>query len=207
MRTGLGAVVLAGAGLAVCLGAGSPVAATAQTWTVRPGGAITATAGTTTFTDTKTGSSLGCSSSSMSGTLKPGGGLPGPGIGSITTAAFNCSAPFGWPQLTPRGLPWHLSLVSYDASTGVSRGTISHLQFALAGPGCSAVINGTSGTASGGAVAVTYANQTGTLKIRPAGGTLHWHHVSGCAHLAGDGDPAELSAAYAISPPQTITSP
>ncbi len=30
---------------------------------------------------------------------------------------------------------------------------------------------------------------------------------AGCAGLVGNGDPAQLSATYAISPPQTITSP
>ena len=141
------------------------------------------------------------------GTLKGGSGLPGRGLGSITTAVFHCAGPTGWPTLTSRGLPWHLNLVSYNARTGVSRGTISHLMLALTGPACSALVNGTSGTTSDGVVAVKYSKATGKLKVLPAGGNLHWYHVSGCAHLVGNDDPATLSAAYAISPPQTITSP
>jgi len=56
-------------------------------------------------------------------------------------------------------------------------------------------------------VAVSYANTTGKLTIHTAGGSLRWFQVSGCAGLLGDGHPATLSAAYTISPLQTITSP
>jgi hypothetical protein len=208
MRARFGAAVVAGAAvLAVSAAAGPPGAAAAKTWTVRPGGAIKANAGKTTLTDTTTGSVLNCSSSHMSGTLKQGAGLPGSGIGSITTAAYSCGTPLPWIHLTSRGLPWHLNLTSYDAGTGVSHGTISHLQLALSGPACSAAINGTSSSASNGVVAVTYANATGQLKVLPRGGTLHWYHVGGCAGLVGNGDPAQLSATYAVSPSQAITSP
>ena len=208
MRSGFGAVVRAGAAvLIVTLAAGPTGAAAANTWTVSPGGAVKANAGKTTMADTRTNSVLNCVGSKMSGRLKTGGGLPGTGIGSITAASYNCSQPIGLVHLTSTGLPWHLNLTSYDARTGVSHGTISHLQLALAGPSCTAAINGTSSTASNGVVAVTYANATAKLKILPAGGTLHWYHVHGCAGLVGNGDPAQLSATYAVSPPQTVTSP
>ena len=117
MRAAFGAAVLAGAAaLAVALSAGSLVAAAAKTWTVSPGGAIKANAGKTTLTDTTTGSVLNCASSKISGTLKHGGGLTGTGIGSITTAAYDCATPIGVIRLTARGLPWHLNLTSYDAT-------------------------------------------------------------------------------------------
>ena len=121
-------------------------------------------------------------------------------VGAITTAAFQCAGPFGWPKLTTRGLPWRLTLVSYDAGTGVSRGTLGHLKFVLMGPACTAVVNGTNGTAADGVVAVRYANATGKLKILPGGGNLHWWHVGGYAGLVGNGEPATLSAAFAVFP-------
>ena len=69
-----------------------PAAAAAKTWTIRPGGTITATAGKTTLADTPTGSMIPCASSRMSGTLKASSGLPGAGIGSVTTAVYSsCS--------------------------------------------------------------------------------------------------------------------
>jgi hypothetical protein len=121
-------------------------------------------------------------------------------------AAYDCAMPIGVIRLTARGLPWHLNLTSYDVDTGVSHGAISHLQLALLLPGCTAAINGTSTAASNGVVRVAYADATGKLKIL-MGGTLQWYHVHGCAGLVGNGDPAQLSATYVISPPQTITSP
>jgi hypothetical protein len=68
------------------------------------------------------------------------------------------------------------------------------------------VVNGTSSSTSDGVVAVTYANQTGQLKILPYG-RLHWYHVSGCAGLLRNGDTATLSATFTVSPKQDITSP
>ena len=207
MRTRVGAAALAGAMvLAVGSGAGSSAAATAQTWTVQPGGPVAAKAGKTTLTDTTLHSTLTCISATMTGTLKAGSGLPGASIGSITAAAFRCQALLP-VHLTALGLPWRLNFSSYNRSTGVARGTISHLRLSFTGPACTAQVNGTGGIIANGVVAVSYANNTSKLTIHPAGGNLHWVHVKGCGGLFGDGDPAALAAAYAISPPQVITSP
>jgi hypothetical protein len=53
----------AAAVLAAGPGTASSVTATAKTWTVHPGGAIAATAGKTTLTDTKTGTTASCENS------------------------------------------------------------------------------------------------------------------------------------------------
>jgi hypothetical protein len=191
--------------LAATLAATPALAAT--TWTIKPGGAMTATSGKTTFKDTTTGTVLTCASSTASGTLKSGSGLPGAGIGSVTAAAYHCPTPSFSAKLMPRGLPWRLNLTSYDRDTGVARGMISGLQLALSYVSCSAVLNGSSGAASDGVVAVSYSSQADTLTILRAGGTLHWYHVSGCLGLIKDGDPVTLSATYTVTPKQAITSP
>lgn len=184
----------------------SPAGATVPTWTVHPGGAVMATAGATTLTDTATGTVLNCRSSNMSGTVKAGSGLPGTGIGSVATASYQCFAPVGVPHLTARGLPWQLNLASYTAATGVSRGTISHIRLAFSYFNCTAVIGGASAT-SGGEVAVSYASKTSTLKLLASGGTLHWYRVRNCAGLMASGDPVSLTASYVVTPKQVITSP
>ena len=69
------------------------------------------------------------------------------------------------------------------------------------------MIKGTSGTAPDGVAAVSYASKTGILKILNTGGNLHWYHVNHCAGIVNNGDAAALSASYAISPRQVITSP
>jgi len=207
VRTRVGAAALAGAMLlAMGLEASSPAAATAKTWTVRPGGAVAGKGGKTTLTDTKLHSTLTCISATLTGTLKPGSRLPGAGIGAITAAAFSCNGLLP-VKLTALGLPWRLNLSSYGRQSGVARGTISHLRLSFSGPACTAQVNGTSGTAANGVVAVSYASKTGRLTVLPSGGNLHWNHVTGCHTLLGNGDPAALATAYAISPPQVITSP
>jgi hypothetical protein len=180
----------------------------AATWTVSPGGAITATSGKTTLKDTTTGSVLSCTSSTANATLKKGTGLAGAGLGSITGISFtNCTGPLGLTfTVTPGHLPWKLNAISYNA--GTTTGTITGIHATLTGSGCSAVVDGaTSGTANNGKVKVTYTNGTHLLKVLTTGGNLHIWNVVGCAGLIGSGDASTFSASYSVSPAQTITSP
>jgi hypothetical protein len=192
--------------------AAAPVLA-AGTWTIHPGGAITAMSGKVTFTDIRDGrlfSSFACASATASGTLKRGSGLSGSRAGSLSAAGFSsCSGP-GGPRFAPQpaDLPWHVNLSSYDAATGVATGTVSHLQIPVSGNGCNFVIASTSGTASDGRVRFTYADSTGRLTVLADSGNLHFWNVSaGCLGGFNDGDRATLSATYTVSPEQAITSP
>jgi hypothetical protein len=192
--------------LAATLAAAPALAAT--TWTIRPGGAITATSGEVTVTDAKTGP-FACNSSTASGTLKRGSGLPGSRAGSLSAVGFTNCSNAGGERFTVQAadLPWHLNLSSYDAATGVAAGTVSHIQIALSGL-CTAVIGGTSGTASDGRVRFTYADSTGRLTVAADSGNLHYWGVSkGCLGLVNDGDRATLGADFTVSPKQAITSP
>lgn len=193
--------------LAAILGVTTVHAAT--TWTVRPGGPTSMKSGTFVLKDTTTAQALSCQSSALSGTLKSGRGLPGTGIGSITKAGFtNCASPFGFRfTLQARDLPWHLNVSSYNATAGVVAGSLSHLQMKLSFAGCTAVIDGTSATASDGLVKFRYTNSTGVLQTRTTGGALHFYNVRGCAGLVVTGDSATIKATYMLSPKQTITSP
>jgi hypothetical protein len=200
--------------LAAALGATTALAAT--TWTIRPGGAITAKSGTATVKDTKNRQFFTCKSLSASGTLKSGSGLSGAQAGSISTVGFHtCTSPLGRfraPRVdliwTPRatGLPWHVNFSSLNG--GVVTGTISHLQIKVSADGaCSFVIDGTSATARDGMLRFTYADSTGRLALLTTGGTLHSYNVVGCAGLFNPGDPVTIGATFALSPKQTITSP
>ena len=80
MHKRIAAIVLTGGAAALTVGL-TATSAVAATWTVKPGGAITAKSGTTTLTDKNTGNKLTCSSSKATGTLKSGKGLSGTGIG------------------------------------------------------------------------------------------------------------------------------
>jgi hypothetical protein len=194
--------------LAAALGAAPALAAT--TWTIQPGGAITATSGTVALKDHKTGTVFVCrGSSTASGTLRHGSGLPGSRVGSLSAVGIPRCIAGGGLQLIPQAtdLPWHVNLSSYDAATGVVTGTVSHLQISMSFAGCSAVIDGTSGTASDGLVRFTYTDSTGRLTVLAASGNLHFWNVSaGCLGIVNSGDRATLGATFTVSPKQAITS-
>src|SRR5690348_14877560 len=137
------------------------VAFAAITFTISPGGAITATAGTTKLKDVNTGSVLQCTSSSSSGTLKSGHGIGASNLGSITALSFsNCTGPLNLTfTVSNSGFPWTLSGSSFNSTSGVTTGHISGIFSHLSGPGCSADVAGTTATTPG-KVKVTYTNST-----------------------------------------------
>jgi hypothetical protein len=219
LAAGCAAVLVAALGVTPAL-----AEATARTWTVRPGGGITATSsGQFALTDTTTGITLVCSSSTASGMLKGGGGLPGSHAGSLSAVSFvECRGP-GDPlfnlqpagllrrevfTLQAGGLPWQVNFSSYNAAKGVVRGTISHIHIVANGVGCTPMIDGTGATAGDGQVVFRYTDSTGRLRVLTTFGNLHVYDVSaGCLGEFKDGDLATLSATYAVNPKQTITSP
>ena len=198
-----------GAATDVAIGASAGVAlAVAITFSITPGGAITAKAGTTTLTDTATGSVLTCTSSTSTGTLKSGSGVSGTNIGSITKLSFsNCMGPLGLTfTVTNSAFPWTLSGTSYNAGTGTTTGFINGIKSKLSGPSCSANVGGATAT-SKGKVKITYKNSTGKLSVLAAGGNLHVWNVSGCAGLINSGDATQFVGVYTVTPKQKITSP
>ena len=207
--------LIAGPAAALAAILGATVASAATTWTIRPGGAITATGMKVVSTDTKTGSNWTCQSVTITGKLKSGSGVSGSGAGSVSAVTFNsCTNPLGKTspdplrvifEITATDLPWHINVGSF--STGVATGTISHMQMQLQGPGCTAVLGGATATATDGHVRFRYTNSTGRLKILTAGGNLHFYNVTGCAGLWNDNDPLTISGTFPLSPRQTITSP
>jgi hypothetical protein len=208
--------ILAAGGAAVLVAAlGVPAALAATAWTIQPGGGVQAmSSGPFLFTDSKTGTVTECISSTASGTLKSGSGLPGAHVGALSAVSFaNCLGP-GVPAvlihvpLQAAGLPWHVNFSSYNAAKGVARGTISHIRILGSSNGCSFVIDGTSAAVSDGTVTFRYTDSTGRLRVLTTGGNLHVYDVSeGCLGLWNDGDTATLSTTYAVSPKQAITSP
>src|SRR5713226_1328392 len=79
------ALIMSAATASVIGLAAAPAFATAATWTVKPGGATTGSAGTTTVTDVTAGQSVTCTSSTAKGSFKKGSGLSGTGVGTLTS--------------------------------------------------------------------------------------------------------------------------
>jgi hypothetical protein len=211
IRTRIGrSALLTGAAAAAVIGLGVGVAGAtnAITFTVTPGGSISANAGKTTLKDTNTGSVLTCKSSAGAGTLKSGSGLKGAGIGSITSLSFTtCTGPLNLTfTVASSGFPYPLNATAYNATTGVTTGKITGIFATLSGPACTANVAGTTAT-TGGTVKATYTNSTDILKILPGGGTLHVYGVNGCAGLINTGDATQFTGSYKVTPGQKITSP
>jgi hypothetical protein len=214
LSAGGAAVLVASPGVPAAL-----AAAAANTWTVQPGGAITATSGNGRLTDIAPAHAMRCFSLTASGTLSSGSGLPGADDGSLSAGSFACAYPITNTfeidfYLHARGLPWHVNLSSYNAATGVVRGTISHIAITVStspsGAKPCTVIDGTSATADDGQVVFRYTDSTGQLTVLPASGNLHYYDVrkgSICDGLFHGGGPATLSTTFAVSPKQAITSP
>lgn len=208
------------AALVAALGVTAALAATAKTWTVSPGGTITAAAGRGTLTDIAPKHAMRCFSLTARGTLRSGSGLPGADVGSLSADSFaTCAYPLTSTLLIDfflhaGGPPWQVNLFSYNAATGVVRGTISHIAITVSpspsGAKPCTVIDGTSATADDGQVAFRYTDSTSQLTVLTTGGNLHYYDArkgSVCDGLFHDRGPATLSATFTVSPKQAIASP
>jgi hypothetical protein len=207
MRKRFTAVLLSSGAAVVALGLGSTTAMASSidaTWTVKPGGAVTAS-GSGQVKDTKTGTVAKCTSIKITkATLKKGSGLAGKGLGTITASSFSgCTIATIAVTVKTENLPWKLNATSYKS--GVTTGTLTGVELLATAPGCSATLQGT--TATNGKIKVTYTNSTGKLKLLAAGGNLTTEKVSGCFGLVNNGDPEQASGSLTVSPKQTITSP
>jgi len=182
--------------------------AVAITFSIHPGGNISASAGTTKLTDVNSGAVLQCTSSKSTGTLKSGSGISGTNLGSIKTLTFSgCTGPFGLTfTVTNSNFPWTLHGTAFNATSGVTTGNITGIKSHLAGTGCAADVAGAT-AGSTGKVKVTYTNSTHKLKVLAGGGTLHVFNVNGCAGLLSNGDATQFTGTYTVTPAQTITSP
>jgi hypothetical protein len=206
-------IVLTIAAVAAAAGMVAPSASAAtKTWTITKGGAVKAASKNFTFTDVTAKASLHCKAATAKARLKSGKHLSGVNAGLVTAATASGCAVAGFTvTIKPGHLPWHLNLVSYNAKTGVTTGTLTglHINFGVPAIGCTAVVDGTGKKpANNGRVAVTYTNKTGQLAILKTGGNLHLYNVAkACAGVVKNGDSIAVTGTYAVTPKQKITSP
>ena len=190
------------------IGLAAAPAIAATTWTVKPGGAVTATAGTTTVNDTTAGIAVSCTSSVLKGTLKKGGGLAGKGIGTFSSLAFNTCTYNGINLSVTIKATMPLNAVKYNLTKKTAKMTITgiHGTLSITSPvTCSAEINGTSATANNGTVQAVFSNKTNTLKVLSTGSNLTLYNDT--CPVTANGDAVNFTAAYKFAPKTTITSP
>lgn len=181
----------------------------ATTWTVNPGGHITATSGTAVLTDTRTGASVSCATSSLTGSLKSGSGLSGTGIGSISAFSLSsCTGPGGQTfTSTSNGFPWQVNALTYNGhrararDVGTTTGVIFGGSDTLSSAFCSWWWHGQPAM-----LMFQYSNNTAKMTTLATNG-MTLYNVSGCSGQFNTGDVMTLSANYTVSPTQTIESP
>jgi hypothetical protein len=106
--------------------------------------------------------------------------------------------------VTPSNTPWWLNAVSYTSP--VTTGNITGVRFAVTHGTCSAMVEGS--TATNGTVQIKYSNSNHDLKVLGAGGNLQISGASaGCSPWFHNANAVQYAATYAITGPQTITSP
>jgi hypothetical protein len=200
-----------------------------STWTVSPGGSVTATSQGVvphvTAYEIEQGTAAVCDYVDGSATLPSGSGLSGNGIVSLSSFAFhNCVGPNNLTiTINPTGLPWSLNATSYDATGGVTTGTLTGITGNITvSDGCvagfSAGLDGSSNQIPAH-VTGTYTNSTGVLKITedspapptttPTSSNIVVDSVNSSCNptLIGLGDHIALYGSVAVSPGQTVTSP
>jgi hypothetical protein len=203
MRARFIGALATGAALIVSAAVTGSAAAEPATWTISPGGAVHGVAGETLLEVQESGIQLSCTSSTVDATAQSGSGLSNPLVTipqSPGIQFIDCSGPFGLTFEVAQVGDWVLNGASYDGSD-VTTGTIDNINADIVGPGCNA-------TASG-SVNATYTNSTGVLAVLPDF-TLEISFVdpdNNCLGLINEGEHANFSGEYAISPQLTVTSP
>lgn len=229
MRKRLASAILAtgaAAAAAVMLTATAAFAAP-TTWTASPGGAYTSSqaSATSTLTDVTANQTITCSTESDAGTINASASGSPAVIGTITSSKFSTChdgvGDTGW-SATSSGT-WNLNGYHFQgtdgtgttcANTGVTCGTITSVTASVTGKilgvTCTFTVSGSVGTSTVAEkttdVPVTYTNSSGDLFV-PNTKTLAVSGVAsgGCDNLIHNGDVAEFTGTFAVSPKQTIT--
>jgi len=199
MRNRVTVMLAAGAAMIASAVFVGPAAAVPATWTITPGGSFTGTAGTTILEVQESGVQLSCESAGATGEAKTGSGNSNP-LATISDTDFNtCTGPFGLVFGVEHGGVWTLNGASYNATTGVTTGTIENIVADITGPGCIAQVTGT--------VDATYTNSTAELRVLPNFTLLvaSVDPTENCFGLINTGEHASFDGVYEVDPAQTIS--
>jgi hypothetical protein len=200
------ALIMSAATASVIGLAAAPAFATAATWTVKPGGATTGNAGTTTVTDVTAGQSVTCTSSTAKGSFKKGSGLSGAGVGTLTSLTLSGCSVLGMSISVTITGTMPVNALSYNKTKKTVSMSLTKIHGSLSANGCSATIDGTGAAAHNGMVKATYMDTGAKLKVLTTGGNLHLYNVN-CFGVINSGDSVNFTTTYTLTPKQVITSP
>lgn len=179
-----------------------------DTWTVTPGGALSAAAPLQ-IQNVSRGWSIECGEASFTGAAKAGAGNTGDQIVEFDEAVFSgCTGQdgVGYTVTMTSGVQLEMQATSYDAAAGKTTGTMFGFQLNLVGTNrCQADIADPAGDL--GVSDVTFTNDGSVLEL--VGGNMGVTFVNfACSSgFIANGDQVVLTARLGLSPAQTITSP
>ncbi|WP_329522087.1 hypothetical protein [Spirillospora sp. NBC_01491] len=194
---------------AIALAAVPVTAAAAQpaaTWTVTPGGALTA-AGPARIENAARGWTITCADTRLTGTAKSGAGNTGEQILAVDTVSFGgCTGSDGLAYtVTSESALMEMGATGYDAAAGRTSGGLfgfqvnivrtDRCQFDVAG-------SGDLGTAD-----ATFTNAGSVLGLGGGDMGVTFVNFACAAGFVAGGDAVVLSAELHATPEQTITSP
>lgn len=198
----VGALVMAGTV------ASQASAAPEDTWTVAPGGALTASAPLRIGNATR-GWNIDCGDSTFTGAAKTGSGNAGDQLVEFDDAAFgNCSGPGGvqYTVTMTSGVQLDMTATSYDAATGRTSGTLFGFQINLVGTnGCQIDIADPAGDL--GMADVTFANTGSTLELGGGDMGVTFLNYACPSGFTAIGDQVVVTAQLSVSPAQLMTNP
>ncbi|QKW38624.1 hypothetical protein HUT06_35220 [Actinomadura sp. NAK00032] len=204
-RSVLAVVVAAGT---VGAAAVQAAAAPADTWTVTPGGALTATAPLRISNVTR-GWNIDCGSATFTGAAKTGSGLSGSQLVEFDSVSFDgCSGPDGvqYTVTMTSEVQLDMTAASYDPATGKTSGDLFGFQLNLVGTNrCQADIADPAGDL--GKADATFTNNGSVLAL--GGGNMGVTFVNfACpGGFIAIGDQVVVTTQLSVSPSQIITSP
>jgi hypothetical protein len=204
-RSAFAAVVVAAA-----VGTVAPQAAAApeDTWTVAPGGALTATAPLRIGNVTR-GWNIDCGTATLTGAAKAGSGNAGDQLVEFDDESFeNCSGPDGvqYTVAMTSEVQLDMNASSYGAAAGRTTGDLSGFQLNLVGTNrCQADIAGPAGDL--GSADVTFTNNGSVLGLGGGNMGVTFVNFACSSGFIAVGDQVVVTAQLSVSPAQTITSP
>ncbi|TDD76560.1 hypothetical protein E1293_27010 [Actinomadura darangshiensis] len=177
-----------------------------DTWTVDPGGALTA-ASPLSIQNVTRGWSIDCGQATFTGTAEFGAGNQVDPLVEFDDESFeNCAGPdgVGYTVTMTSGVQLEMYASSYDAGAGKTTGTLFGFQLNLVGTNrCQADVADPAGNL--GAADATFTNEGSALGL--GGGNMGVTFVNfACpSDFIANGDQVVIAARLAVSPAQTIT--
>lgn len=145
-----------------------------------------------TVTDPTSGSSMRCSTSTVTMVPTNTGFNP---VAEVTAISFtNCNSSAGTTvTLTPKGLSWPVSANPSARRIGATTGGHG-ISVAISSSGCTAVADGTGAGTNTGFVNFTFRR----IGIQLSGGNLHVYSPVGCSGFLASGDSVTISGLYRL---------